>query len=93
MEKNDLHPYFNNWSSLFEKWEEWNKTNHFTKLQACLKYVFGFKEIDKYIIGIDSLDHLQEIINTLNFKDFKKVPIALSSKEQALINPSKWKLN
>ena len=93
MEKKDLNPYFNNWSTLFERWEDWNKTNHFTKLQACLKYVFGFKEIDKYIIGIDSLDHLQEIINTLNSKNFKKVPIALSSKEQALINPSKWKLN
>ena len=93
MEKKDLNPYFNNWSSLFELWEDWHKKNHLTKLQACLKYVFEFKEIDKYIIGIDSLDHLQEIINTLNSKNFKKVPIALSSKEQALINPSKWKLN
>ena len=52
-----------------------------------------FKEIDKYIVGIDSLQHLQEIIKILNSKNFKKVPIALSSKEQALINPSKWKLN
>ena len=93
MEKKDLNPYFNNWSSLFELWEDWHKKNHLTKLQACLKYVFGFKEIDKYIIGIDSLDHLQEIITTLNSKNFKKVPIALSSKEEALINPSKWKLN
>ena len=93
MEKKDLNPYFYNWSSLFEEWEDWIESNHLTKLNACLKYVFGFKEIDKYVIGIDSLDHLQEIINTLKSKNFKKVPIALSSNEQALINPSKWKLN
>ena len=93
MEKKELNPYFNNWSSLFEDWEKWNEKNHLTKLEACLKYVVMFKEIDKYIVGIDSLQHLQEIIKILNSKNFKKVPIALSSKEQALINPSKWKLN
>ena len=93
MEKKELNPYFNNWSSLFEDWEEWNQNNNFTKLEACLKYVVMFKEIDKYIVGIDSLQHLQEIIKILNSKNSKKVPIALSSKEEALINPSKWKLN
>ena len=93
MKKKELNPYFNNWSSLFEEWEKWNEKNHITKLEACLKYVVMFKEIDKYIVGIDSLQHLQEIIKILNSKNFKKVPIALSSKEQALINPSKWKLN
>ena len=93
MDRKHLNPYFNKWSSLFEKWEEWNEKNQFTKLESCLKYVFGFKDIDKYIIGIDSLRHLQEIINVFNSQNFKKVPIVLSSKEQALINPSMWKLN
>ena len=30
MEKKELNPYFNNWSSLFEDWEEWNQNNNFT---------------------------------------------------------------
>ena len=93
MKKKDLNPYFDNWSSLFEKWEDWNEKNHLTKLKTCLKFVFMFKEIDKYIVGIDSLKHLQEIIKILNSKNLKNVPIALSSNDQALINPSKWKLN
>ena len=25
MEKKELNPYFNNWSSLFEDWEKWNE--------------------------------------------------------------------
>ena len=93
MKKRDLNPYFDNWSSLFEKWEDWNEKNHSTKLKTCIKYVLMFKEIDKFIVGIDSLKHLQEIIKILNSKNLKKVPIALSSNDQALINPSKWKLN
>ena len=38
--KKDLNPYFDNWSSLFERWEDWNEKNHLTKLETCLKNMF-----------------------------------------------------
>tara|TARA_B100000886_G_C20427012_1_gene494779 strand:- start:27106 stop:28005 length:900 start_codon:yes stop_codon:yes gene_type:complete len=92
MEKTEINSYFYRWEEIFNFWEEWLRVTNISKLQACLLFVFGIKEVDKIILGIDSLLHLQQILDILKNNHAEINPFALSSMDEDLINPSKWNL-
>lgn len=91
MDSHDRSPYFDNWKELFNKWEFWLAQNKISKLEGCISYVLQKKFIDKIIIGIDSKEHLEEILNLLE-KSNLKIPDIFSSTDQNLINPQNWKI-
>lgn len=59
-------------SPFFYKYEKWVKKQKLTKLEASFNFVLQNKNIDKIILGINSLTHLKKILNTrakkVNFK-------------------------
>jgi aryl-alcohol dehydrogenase-like predicted oxidoreductase len=65
------------------------KLNNIKPLEFCLNYVLNVKKIDKFIIGINSKNHLKEIIN---FKANKKYNYDLFdySHKQNLLDPGLW---
>ena len=93
MNKLEMNPYFQTWSNLFENWENWLKDNKISKLAACLLFAFNHQNIDKFIVGIDSYNQLEEIINILRFHDLENFPFELNSSDEKLINPSNWILS
>ena len=83
---------FKRWESIFIKIEKWSKEKKMSLIEACILFTLKQKKIDKIILGIDSLKHLKEILKI----DFKKNILGLpkiSSTDESLINPSKWKAN
>ena len=83
---------FKRWESIFIKIEKWSKEKNMSLIEACILFTLKQKKIDKIILGIDSLKHLKEILKI----DFKKNILGLpkiSSTDESLINPSKWKAN
>jgi aryl-alcohol dehydrogenase-like predicted oxidoreductase len=61
-----------------------------------LSYCLSQNEIDNVLIGVDSLDHLQNNIENsktiINYESFKKInEIEIYDKD--LINPSLWEKN
>ena len=64
--------------------------NKIKNLEACINYVFNFKEVDKIIIGVNSLREIKEIFAAVQNKT-KLFPKNLFSYDQNLINPTKWK--
>ena len=93
MNKLEINPYFQTWSNLFENWESWSINNKISKLAACLLFVFKEQNIDKFIVGIDSYDQLNEIINILRFQDLRNISFEFNSSDEQLINPSNWVLD
>ena len=81
---------FYKWKSLFKLWNSWLADNKVTNLQACINYVFSFKEVDKIIIGVNSLKQTKEIFNAVENKT-NLFPKNLFSNDENLINPNKWK--
>jgi len=81
---------FNNWQHLWKRWEDWLSDNNINALEACLNAFFNKPGIDKIIIGIDSLRHLQEIVSILRNTHAIEFPLDLSCNDELLINPSKW---
>ena len=87
-----LPSYFNKWSDIFNKWEEWLKENSISPLNVCLKFVAENKNISKFILGIDNISQFLQVIKILS--DDKPIPIPpIFSNDINLVNPSKWMLS
>ncbi len=80
---------FNRWSKLWDCWNNWLSETGFDAIQACLSFVLLNREIDRVIVGIDSLEQLKEIISVVN-KPQVDIPNYLFSNDLDLINPSRW---
>jgi len=91
MKQNKRPPYFKQWDSLWESWHRYLKEEDITAIEASLGYVMSDSRIDKLVIGVDCIAHLQQIIN-LSKEKLEKIPNIFSSKDQKLINPSMWNL-
>lgn len=81
---------FKKWQNLWEKWENWLEANNTNALEASLNSSINKSEIDKLIVGIDSFEHLKEIISILSSSYPIEFPIDLASNDELLINPSNW---
>ena len=72
---------------LFEKWLK----NNLNKRQACLKFAFKSKIIDKFVIGISKYDQITEIIRILKKKiTLDSLPNELTNISPNLLNPKSW---
>lgn len=80
---------FNKWKMLWKKFDDWLMENNLTPLQACLNFVLNHPEIDKAVVGVDSLRNIQEIINATG-KPIPELPSYLNSNDTGLINPALW---
>lgn len=74
----------------FNQLDSWVKLNNISKLDACIQYVLKFPEIDKIVVGFNSLDQLKQIVS--RFKKKKKTYFSkeLGISSTKLIDPRKW---
>jgi aryl-alcohol dehydrogenase-like predicted oxidoreductase len=80
---------FNRWQSLWNDWHCWLTDYKLTPLQACLSFATSQSEINRIVVGVDSLEQLQGVLacakSTVNIP-----PDTLMSDDLDLINPSYW---
>tara|TARA_B100000029_G_scaffold263414_1_gene259595 strand:- start:13479 stop:14366 length:888 start_codon:yes stop_codon:yes gene_type:complete len=73
----------------FKKWYNFLKRNNANALEECLKFVISNPNIDKYVIGVNSLADLKGILlSRLNFT--KQRLNSLKSNNLNLIDPRNW---
>ena len=88
--RNKIPKKFSRWNDLWDKWDHWHVNNPKTSpLQTCLNYVEKFSEIDQIIIGVQSLNEIQQIIDIRN-KNVENLFPEMSCKDEELIHPSYW---
>ena len=90
MDKNVRPSYFKKWEKLFHEWDLWLEEQGLSSLEACLSFAFHSKNIDKVLIGIDSLNQLKEIVEKVKTLKKIKLPKAFVSQDKNLINPANW---
>lgn len=77
------------WFPLFDKWDSWLLNNHISATQACISFVKKFTQIDKIIVGVESVKQLNELIfASQNLSNF--VWPEINCTDESLINPSNW---
>jgi len=90
MREKKIPKFFLKNSNIMKKWNLWLKKNKITNLEACLNFITSQKIIKKFVLGVDSLRQLNEI---LNFKKSKKKFNfdVLQVKISRIMLPQKWK--
>ena len=89
MPKENIPVKFLRWYGLLGKWHEWLSNNSVSATQACLAYPLSFSEIDRVVVGVDSMIQLEQIIEAVNSRMQIELP-DLQCEDESLINPSRW---
>lgn len=79
---------FLKWKKIFQKFSKSMSDHQVSNLSGCLNFVQNNKYIDQILIGVDNIKQLKEISNVKTNKKIKYPNIF--SKNEKLINPSKW---
>lgn len=82
---------FSDSNDILNEWHDWLEDNELDSVEACLKYVLQFKDIDKIVLGIQNLNQLENILSVVSSKTRYEFPEWKSSIKDNLINPSLWK--
>lgn len=82
---------FDRWGPLWAKYDDWLKQMGLTPLQACIRHALSFLEIDKVLVGVDSLVQLKDIFHASTGPP-PPVPAELHTNDVDLLNPAHWGL-
>lgn len=94
LDNSEIPKYFKRWRKYFTKYHELCRSSKITKIQACLNYVFQFKDIQGIVLGVDNIFQLNEIMKTQIIKDKLLVSkiSSLGIRKKEIIDPRSWKL-
>lgn len=82
---------FEQWDPHWRIYREWINNSGISPIEGCIQHALSYDLIDKIIIGITSLNELDEIISSQSLNPLR-APEELEIKDQKLINPSEWLL-
>lgn len=80
---------FSRWQGLWQTWDSWLASAQLTPLQACLRFALAQPEIDKLVLGVNSVAQLREILEA-SVGNVPTLPPTLRSADPVLLNPALW---
>lgn len=80
---------FERWDALWQCWHAWLRDSQQTPQAAALGFVLAQPGIDRVVVGVDSVDHLQQLL-AASRQPFIAPPPSLASDDPELVNPSMW---
>jgi aryl-alcohol dehydrogenase-like predicted oxidoreductase len=91
MAQGDMPAKFSPWSELWQTWHRWLADHDISSVQACLAFSLSFPEVDRVVVGADSVSQLAQIVSTANMLLEADLP-DLQCDDENLINPANWNL-
>lgn len=80
---------FERWASLWSSWRAWVDAAGLDFLRAALGHVLSYPEIDRVVVGVDSLHQLNEILACAQSGP-QRAPETLATADIDLLNPARW---
>lgn len=80
---------FDRWSESWEQYQNWLDQADLSPLEASLGYVLGIPQIHRVVIGVNSLNHISEILSTKIKEQAVSGPKFVVNDEE-LLNPLSW---
>jgi len=77
------------WAALWDNWHNWLACHAVSAVQTCLAYPLAFPEVERVVIGADSLSQLEQIIEAALPVHIDGLP-DLHCEDGNLINPANW---
>lgn len=86
--------FFSKWSNLFELWSHWLSKVGLTPLEGALYYAISNPAIKKIILGLDSLEHFQQIAQAIAKVEKMNIRVPdFDVTDALLLNPAKWQIS
>ncbi len=89
MKRAEIPHKFSPWTCLLKKWHGWLEVNSASAVEASLAFPLAFSEVDRVIVGADSVIQLSQIISSVNLLANIDLP-DLRCDDPNLINPAFW---
>lgn len=83
--------YFDTWSALLYRFDDWLQQHDITALQACTRFTLSQTALAKVVVGVDSCTHLLEILSA-SLGTVPALTDELMCDDVALLNPSLWRM-
>lgn len=82
---------FERWAGLWDAWHAWISCNAVSPVAACLHYVQSLPQVDRVVVGVDSVVQLRELLLAASgaVGCLRELP-TLGCLDEDLINPSNW---
>lgn len=88
--RNTIPPKFSRWGHQWNRYHTFLIQENWEPIALCLSYPLSLPELDKIVIGVDSVSHLKDIVKNIQ-SDFKFVNTSkLKSDDEELIDASLW---
>ena len=84
----ELEAKFLQWN-LFAEWRDWLDSKNANALEVALAFPLSIEEIDRVIIGVDSLNQLKEIFNHFDTNQDILFP-SIETNDVKLLHPGNW---
>jgi aryl-alcohol dehydrogenase-like predicted oxidoreductase len=89
MRSEERPPKFGRWESLWSLWDRWLAQSGQSPLQASLRHALAVPQIERIVVGVDSLVQWQDILQAVAGSG-PPVPPGLECADVELLNPSLW---
>jgi aryl-alcohol dehydrogenase-like predicted oxidoreductase len=89
MPRDAIPEQFSIWNQLWDRWNLWLQECRLPVAKVCLDFVRSFDQIDRIVIGADSLVQLEQLISFAGESPKLEFPAMLCNDEM-LINPTNW---
>jgi len=80
---------FDRWCGLWDSYNTWIEDCGLSPLEACLAYVSAIPEVQKVVVGVNSLSHIKEILQA-RISDVPLWSESLATDDEELLNPLSW---
>lgn len=80
---------FNRWADVWNVWDLWLARVSLTPVEACVRYVSNLSEIDRVVVGVDTVGQLNQIVEAAE-GELVSLPEFNPLQDARLINPASW---
>jgi aryl-alcohol dehydrogenase-like predicted oxidoreductase len=80
---------FKPWKPVFNAWHNWLLENSISATQACIGFVQAHKQIENFVVGVENVQQLEELIRGTKEASGAVWP-NINCHDEHLINPSNW---
>ncbi|HEX2825381.1 MAG TPA: aldo/keto reductase [Burkholderiales bacterium] len=84
--------YFNRWSSVWRKLDEWLRDGGASAPAACLAFAAAHPEVARIVVGVDNPAQLEDLLAAAS-GTAPAPPPDIASDDPDLINPSRWRVH
>ena len=92
MQTSDISSWFDPVKGVLNSFHKEAKKRRISALQLALSFVQSIDEIDKVVVGVNTLEQLHQIIDAMSLRVDIRDFSSLSIRDATILNPSNWRI-